>query len=105
MEEVHQSRAIKVLQVAVLYAEVEKRKGKVSKTFKNKLEATLPSLAAMLDDEYLWQLAQKTIEAVHHALNYIESGDDYDLQQMIKAHDEGDKICYEVMERRNTNGN
>lgn len=105
MEEVHKSRAIKILQVAILYAEVEKRKGKVSKTLKKKLEATLPSLEAMLNDEYLWEVAQKTIEAVHHALNYIESKDDKDLHLMIKAHQEGDKVCYDVIERRKQNGN
>jgi hypothetical protein len=100
MEKVHKTRSDKLYKAAVLCVEVEKRKGKVSKTFAKKLEKMLLPLEAMFDDEYFWELAQKQCETIHHALSFIESKEESDREKMIQSHKEADEIAYQIVERR-----
>lgn len=100
MEEVHKARSNKLLEVAVLIVEVERRKGKVSKTFAKKLESMLLPLESMLDDEYLWELAQKSCENILHAIAFIESKEENDRRKMIQSYKETDEIAYKIIDRR-----
>lgn len=80
------------IEAAALYIDVLNRKGIVTKEFASKLAAYRLPLSVMIGDEHVGLIAERTLEAVNAALDYIESKDENDLKRMVDAHKAADVL-------------